>query len=357
MAKILCVPLDPVHDVGIKIINGELVKHGHQTLLLQPDLPMETIVKKASEGEYDFIMVSRTLGYGVAELLARFTDLLDAAGIRERSKVVIGGKPVTPELAAELGYDKGFGAQSSIDEIIAYVEGRELPKEAAGLTRTKKDITGGYSYRFFDAEVESLLNSICDKLLAWAESPAHYLAVFRADPRGLLGGKTIVGGLLGGWAGVALAKRACRVVRSTGDLVVYPLALGTAVGRVGCFLTGLADRTYGVATTLPWGVDFGDHVARHPTQLYESLFVLAWALVLRLAAHRGRGFPPGALFRLYLAGYLAFRFLVEFIKPRELLLGPFSAIQLASLAGATLSLVTLRRPAPSIQNPQSKFKI
>ncbi len=195
------------------------------------------------------------------------------------------------------------------------------------------------------------------KLLAWAESPAHYLAVFRADPRGLLGGKTIVGGLLGGWAGVALAKRACRVVRSTGDLFVYPLALGTAVGRVGCFLTGLADRTYGVATTLPWGVDFGDHVARHPTQLYESLFVLAWALVLRLAAHRGRGFPPGALFRLYLAGYLAFRFLVEFIKPRELLLGPFSAIQLASLAGATLSLVTLRRPAPSIQNPQSKFKI
>ena len=169
MSKILCVPLDPVHDVGIKIINGELVKHGHQTLLLQPDLPMETIVKKASEGEYDFIMVSRTLGYGVAELLARFTDLLDAAGIRERSKVVIGGKPVTPELAAELGYDKGFGAQSSIDEIIAYVEGRELPKEAAGLTRTKKDITGGYSYRFFDAEVESLLNSICDKLLAWAE--------------------------------------------------------------------------------------------------------------------------------------------------------------------------------------------
>ena len=91
MAKILCVPLDPVHDVGIKIINGELARHGHQTLLLQPDLPMEAIVKKASEGEYDFIMVSRTLGYGVAELLARFTDLLDAAGIRERSKVVIGG--------------------------------------------------------------------------------------------------------------------------------------------------------------------------------------------------------------------------------------------------------------------------
>jgi methylmalonyl-CoA mutase cobalamin-binding subunit len=169
MAKILCVPLDPVHDVGIKIISAELAKHGHQTLLLQPDLPMETIVKKAAEGEYDFIMVSRTLGYGVAELLARFTDLLDAAGLRERSKVVIGGKPITPELAAELGYDKGFGAQSSIDEVIAYVEGRELPKEASGLTRTKKDIAGSYSYQFLDKEIEALLSSICDKLLAWAK--------------------------------------------------------------------------------------------------------------------------------------------------------------------------------------------
>jgi methylmalonyl-CoA mutase cobalamin-binding subunit len=169
MAKILCVPLDPVHDVGIKIINGELAKHGHQTLLLQPDLPMETIVKKASEGDYDFIMVSRTLGYGVAELLARFTDLLDAAGIRERSKVVIGGKPVTPELAAELGYDKGFGAQSTLDEVIAYVEGREMPAVAAGQTRIKKDIAGPYSYKFYDKEIESLLGSICDKLLAWAE--------------------------------------------------------------------------------------------------------------------------------------------------------------------------------------------
>jgi methylmalonyl-CoA mutase cobalamin-binding subunit len=169
MAKILCVPLDPVHDVGIKIINAELAKHGHETLLLQPDLPMEAIVKRASEGDYDFIMVSRTLGYGVAELLARFTDLLDAAGIRERSKVVIGGKPVTPELAAELGYDKGFGAQSTVDEVLAYVEGREMPKQVAGIVRDKKDITAAYSYRFHDKEIESLLDVICSRLLQWAE--------------------------------------------------------------------------------------------------------------------------------------------------------------------------------------------
>lgn len=133
------------------------------------------------------------------------------------------------------------------------------------------------------------------------------------------------------------------------------LALGTAVGRVGCFLTGLPDKTYGVTTTLPWGVDFGDSVARHPTQLYESLFVLTFALALWLAMRR-RPLPPGALFRLYFASYFAFRFAVEFIKPREPFLGPLSAIQLASLAGVALSLATLRRPASSIQNSQSKFQ-
>lgn len=179
------------------------------------------------------------------------------------------------------------------------------------------------------------------KLLAWAESPAFYWSL-RQDPRALLGGKTIVGGLLGGWAGVELAKHFLRLRRSTGDLFVYPLALGTAVGRVGCFLTGLADRTYGTATSLPWAVDFGDGVPRHPTQLYESITVLILAAALWLATRR-RTLASGSLFRLYLAGYLVFRFAVEFLKPREFLLGNLSAIQLVSAAGAVLALIQLRR--------------
>ena len=42
------------------------------------------------------------------------------------------------------------------------------------------------------------------------------------------------------------------------------------IGRWGCHFAGLADGTYGVPTTLPWGVDYGDHIARHPVALYES---------------------------------------------------------------------------------------
>lgn len=189
------------------------------------------------------------------------------------------------------------------------------------------------------------------KLLAWAESPEFYLAALHNDgPRALLGGKTIVGGLLGGWTGVELAKKCCGVARSTGDLFVYPLALGTAVGRVGCFLTGLPDKTYGSATTLPWGVNFGDGVARHPTQLYESLFVIVFATALRVATRR-RTLPSGALFRLYFAGYFTFRFAVEWLKPLEPLLGPLSAIQLASLAGAAICLLTLRRLPRAAASP------
>jgi methylmalonyl-CoA mutase cobalamin-binding subunit len=173
--NILCVPLDPVHDVGIKIIKSELDKNGHNTELLSPDLSMEAVVNIVSKGNYDFILVSRTLGYGVAELLARFVDLLDAAGVREKSKIVIGGKPITSELAAELGFDKGFGEHSSLDELLAYIEGREIKISNRGLHRTKKDFTSKYSYKFFDKEIESLLEEISEKTLKWVErktSPA-----------------------------------------------------------------------------------------------------------------------------------------------------------------------------------------
>lgn len=183
------------------------------------------------------------------------------------------------------------------------------------------------------------------RLLAWAESPDLYLAALRTNPLALAAGKTIAGGLLGGWAGIELAKRRLGISQSTGDLFVWPLAVGTAIGRVGCFLTGLDDHTFGLPTRLPWGVDFGDGVARHPTQLYESLAVLLVAMLAR------RGAPSGARFRLYFAGYFIFRFGVEFLKPRETPLAGLSAIQLASLAGIFLSLASLRRlsrpPAPT----------
>lgn len=184
------------------------------------------------------------------------------------------------------------------------------------------------------------------RLLAWVEQPAHYLALARTNPVLLFGAKTIAGGLLGGWAGVEFAKARCGVRRSTGDDFVWPLAAGTAVGRLGCFFTGLEDQTYGVATSLPWGVDFGDGLTRHPTQLYESAAVLLLAATLALAV-RGRAPASGTRFRWYFGGYFAFRLLVEFLKPRETLVAGLSAIQLASAAGVVVSCLSLRRRTPA----------
>ena len=146
-----------------------------------------------------------------------------------------------------------------------------------------------------------------------------------------LQGKTIVGALLGGLIGVELTKKWIGVRRSTGDSFVFSVLWGTAIGRVGCFLTGLSDRTYGVATSLPWGVDFGDGIARHPTQLYEIGFLVALFFGLRWCGRLPR--REGDLFKIYMVAYLGFRLLVDFIKPEFRPLLGLSAIQTACLGG------------------------
>lgn len=165
------------------------------------------------------------------------------------------------------------------------------------------------------------------KVLAWSVDPAALWAG-RGDWRTWVEGKTIVGGLLGGLVAVELAKRRMGIVQPTGDLYAVPLAVGIAIGRVGCFLTGLDDRTYGTATGWDWGVDFGDGVLRHPTQLYEAVFLLG-VLVPALLTLRAR---PGDRFRLFMAGYLGWRLLVGFIQPSPTFLG-LAALQWACVAG------------------------
>src|SRR5688500_2498440 len=82
------------------------------------------------------------------------------------------------------------------------------------------------------------------RLLYVIENPFE-LAARWSDPEFALGGKTIVGGLAGGTIAVEWIKRRLGVVVATGDLLVVPLILGIAIGRIGCFLSGLSDRTYG----------------------------------------------------------------------------------------------------------------
>ena len=142
------------------------------------------------------------------------------------------------------------------------------------------------------------------------------------------GGKTIVGGLLGGWIGVETVKRVSGIRSRTGDLFVLPLCVGIAVGRVGCFAAGLADDTFGKATRLPWAVDFGDGIGRHPTQLYEIAFLAALAFGLS----RPASLVNGLQFRLFMTAYLGWRILIDFFKPQPLVAG-MNVIQWACASG------------------------
>jgi len=152
------------------------------------------------------------------------------------------------------------------------------------------------------------------------------------------GGKTIVGGLLGGWLGVVAAKKLSGIQRRTGDLLVLPLCVGIAVGRVGCLLAGLADDTYGKPTTLPWAVDLGDGIGRHPVQVYEILFLILLGILLS----RKVELPDGARFRIFVASYLGWRIVIDFWKPQPLIAG-MNVIQWSCLAGILYLVFDLAR--------------
>lgn len=129
----------------------------------------------------------------------------------------------------------------------------------------------------------------------------------------LLTGRSIVGGLIGGAIGVFLVKRRLKMTARRGNLFVPGIVAGVAVGRVGCFLRGCC---YGTPTARPWGVDFGDGIMRHPTQLYEALLMAA-LLPLALWAVRRVSRPPGAVFKAFMAIYFLQRFLVEFVREQD----------------------------------------
>jgi phosphatidylglycerol:prolipoprotein diacylglycerol transferase len=141
------------------------------------------------------------------------------------------------------------------------------------------------------------------------------------------GGKTILGGLMGGYFGVELTKWALELHVKTGDSFVVPVAASVAVGRLGCFVGGCC---YGIPTALPWGVDFGDGILRHPTQLYEAAFSGTMAVVLYML--RERGLLRFQLMKLYIILYLFYRFATEFIRPEPRLWQGLTGYQVLALA-------------------------
>ena len=143
---------------------------------------------------------------------------------------------------------------------------------------------------------------------------------------------SIAGALAGGIIAVELYKAISGISASTGVIWVGPLSLGIAVGRWGCLFAGLPDQTYGIPTRLPWGVDLGDGIPRHPVQIYESLAMLAFLCVYLVALSRRAEWTRTRAFYRFILFYGVQRFVWEFLKPYPDVVGPLNLFQLLALA-------------------------
>lgn len=191
------------------------------------------------------------------------------------------------------------------------------------------------------------------------------LNTFLANPREILSlstlqaGGVFYGGLLAALVTAFLYMRRKRLpVLATLDVFAPGLALGHAIGRLGCFAAGCC---WGLETRLPWAVKFTDPRANrlvgvpletplHPTQLYESLAELViFAVLFRFFKKPHR---DGAVISLYLILYSAARFLVEFVRAHEQpnpFGGPLSNAQWISLGlivGGVIYWVRARKYTP-----------
>ncbi|MEJ0074248.1 MAG: prolipoprotein diacylglyceryl transferase family protein [Alphaproteobacteria bacterium] len=163
--------------------------------------------------------------------------------------------------------------------------------------------------------------------------------------------RSIEGAVAGAIIAIEVYKRIAGIRQRTGARFALPFAVGVAVGRIGCFLSGLDDFTYGTPTTLPWAHDFGDGVQRHPVQLYESLAMAAFAAVYLWRVLRHDRFFIEQGFYLAAGFYGAQRFVWEFFKPYGTLFGPFTLFHVLSAAVliyAIVMIATAPKPQESI---------
>ena len=199
-----------------------------------------------------------------------------------------------------------------------------------------------------DAALIGVLGGLVGAKLMWAvefrgDAPFLSLLFSRA-------GLSWFGGFLGGVGSGLWALRRRQIPILPALAAATPaLAIGHAIGRIGCFLVG---DDYGRPTDLPWGVAFPEgrpptSVPVHPTQLYETagLFLIAWVLVI----WRRRSLPDAVVFARYLVLAGILRFGIELSRINERVIGPLTLAQLFSgaliVAGLSV-LVTKREERP-----------
>jgi len=150
------------------------------------------------------------------------------------------------------------------------------------------------------------------------------------DPR--IGPGSIVGGVVGGYIGGYIASKAIGKEKCTCDAFAPAMALATAIGRLGCFLS--FEDALGKPTTLPWGVyvpiRYGGGYLAHPAPLYDMTFNLIWFGIL-VALRDHKWMQNGNLLKFGIAGYAFFRFFVEFLRNNRVWAFGLTGQQMASI--------------------------
>ncbi|SDM06708.1 prolipoprotein diacylglyceryl transferase [Chryseobacterium taihuense] len=162
---------------------------------------------------------------------------------------------------------------------------------------------------------------------------------------------TIVGGLAFGLMGVEWAKKIVGHRESTGDLIVFPLILAMIIGRIGCFLTGIHEETYGITTNFIFGMHLGDEYLRHPVALYEITFLIVLCIILKTLQKKNI-YPSGFVFQLFMLSYFSFRFMLDFIKPKTEIVGNLGTIQITCLCIIFYYFLKLRK-INSLTSPEN----
>ncbi len=158
--------------------------------------------------------------------------------------------------------------------------------------------------------------------------------------------RSVEGALAGAIVAVELYKRHKGITGRSAALYALPVAIGIAVGRIGCFLAGMDDFTYGTPTSLPWGHDFGDGIPRHPVQLYETGLMTLFALVYVVALARRSAYFATNGFALVVLYYSVGRFGLEFLKPYAPLILGLTLFQLLSISLSLYAIMILRDGKP-----------
>jgi phosphatidylglycerol:prolipoprotein diacylglycerol transferase len=148
------------------------------------------------------------------------------------------------------------------------------------------------------------------------------------------GGRTILGGVIGGWLAVEIAKRKMGIQTSTGPMWAVALPSGEFFGRIGCWFNGCC---FGKVCTLPWAVHQHGQM-RHPTQFYLAGSAAAIFAIVWWCRDRVRVFP------LYLLLWSVSRFIIEFFREPVGQPNGLSTAQFACIGIFGLGLYLMLKP-------------